>query len=73
MKKGYYFYTLLTKEEQQEFKKEMGSRLKKYLSDFFNDFNIFLQCAFMWKHTDKGHDYWQDIWISKRTNKKLKF
>lgn len=70
MKKGYYFYTLLTKEEQQELKKELGLRLKFYLKSKHLNFDGFISCLFMWVNTEKGHNYWLEISRSERTHKK---
>lgn len=73
--KGDYFFSLLTKKEQREFKNEFKRDyseldhipIHEYLDQEHQNLKHFIAGAFFWFKTIKGRLYWENIADSKRS------
>jgi hypothetical protein len=66
MRKCSYWFSLLSKKEQKEYKENAKSDWDIHLEHEEEDFAGFIGCGFIWEYTPQGHEYWSKI--SQRTN-----
>ena len=69
MRKCSYWFSLLSKKEQKEYKENVENTKLDWdwlLEHEKEDFVGFIGCGFIWHETPQGHDYWREI--SERTN-----
>lgn len=75
MKKGSYYFGLLTDGEKKNYKEAVDILSKKGSWDFdklmdfeFRSLDGFIRWSFILPLTTQGHDYWQNIANSNREN-----
>ena len=68
MKKGSYWFSFLSEQEQKEFRenvKNVKNAENRNFSDLINEeyrlFEYFMSSAFWFDETPQGHDYWWSI------------
>lgn len=70
MKKGSYYFSLLTEDEKENYKNNILTHLRfNFLMDreYFS-FEHFIDCAFYFDETPQGRKYWENIANSNREN-----
>lgn len=71
MKKGIEWLSMMSKEEQVLFLKNLNNvskiKISTYLMADYKTFRPFILNAFSWRRTPEGSDYWMEICTSKDT------
>jgi hypothetical protein len=63
MKKGSYWFSLLTEKQQSEFRVNVGDIFYVMIEKDYKDFQTFLGGAFTWSESPEGGDYWGKVWL----------
>lgn len=61
MKKGSYWFSLLTEKQQSEFRANVGERFYEIMNRNFRSFYLFIDDSFLWEGAEQGDKYWSDI------------
>ena len=64
MKKGSYWFSFLSEQEQKEFRenaKNAGANFTEIINSEYRLFEHFMTLAFWFDETPQGHDYWWAI------------
>lgn len=64
MKKGSYWFSFLSEQEQKEFRKNVKNgedNFPELMNDEYRLFEHFMTLAFWYDETPQGHDYWWKI------------
>jgi len=61
MKKGSYWFSLLSEKEQKEYKENAKSDWYFMIENESESFAWFIAGGFIWEYTPQGNEYWSRI------------
>jgi hypothetical protein len=62
MKKGSYWFSLLTEKQQSEFRANANEIFYRIMDTNYKDFHSFLSGSFTWSESPEGGNYWVKIY-----------